>query len=192
MKGQGYKNFSLSNRIKDSWVWLKCFGPILFVHKPLCEKFQQDIVRVKNILLCRGCCFVWAGVFLFCFVLSYWVQVHMVIFLLAGGVVVILSAPKVYARFPRWGRDIIRLGLGVLMAFVGWLILKQYYVSAGGCVFVLLILRATYVLKSRQLSIQTCESCAEYRNMDICSGFAQKKEIMERYEKHLERRLTQK
>jgi hypothetical protein len=93
-----------------------------FAHKPSCPHTRARLLRVGDLLLCRGCTLLWTGVALGAVVaIAGWAGAVTGFALLAVGLAG-LRAPW-YAAFPNAGRDISRFALGagpVPVAFGSW------------------------------------------------------------------------
>lgn len=174
---------SLALRVK--WLWLRHAYTFNWAHKPLCERFKKDVLRVGGLYLCRSCTCAYAG--------------------LAGGAVIALAAPlsdalwlalfpsilvavlgfsvpPLYKRLPRRVRDILRFQAGALIPLALHVCISiQFWVGAVGLAAIL----AFWCLYFRLRKIRKlceCDGCPELGSGDICSGFALQAGHVRRYE----------
>ncbi|HRZ39458.1 MAG TPA: hypothetical protein P5246_00450 [Candidatus Omnitrophota bacterium] len=171
--------------LKERWLWAKCFLPVAFSHKPLCGRFEHDVIRLKGFYFCRSCVFLYAGVFVFGLVLwrapwvlaEWWQPMSGILLAVAG-----LSFPLWNVRLNRLLRDLLRFLLGGCLAFAVALFVRGETVAAGVFGLVLLAMRIGYTPFHKRLNSSACDGCEELEREHLCSGFARKARCMKEYE----------
>ena len=150
-------------------------------HHPLCTRYAVDVVRLGRLRICRGCAAVYASalVALPPFILaalpartSWRLEV-----LAVAAVIATLSVPAVYARLPRLGKDLVRAGLGLLIAsWIASLVAGDPLLALATAPPLIILHRIYGRLRGRQESHTRCLSCPEFREGSICSGFVEQAE----------------
>jgi len=179
-------------RLKERGLWWRHAGWFTFAHKPLCDHYQHDTFALGKYRICRSCTLVYSGFFatILCIILLFpltvitgWVTLSLI------SATSILSYPPLYKGHSRFLRDILRSSLGVSIAMtLGLLASKQliFGISAvaalGGFWLVFGRLRQT-TKRSK------CQTCPEYSESAICSGYKRQSESIRGYEKDLEDKL---
>lgn len=157
----------------DKWVWWRHAWFFNWAHKPLCEPYREDVLRLGQLRLCRGCSALWFGALItgpLLLALSprpLWSAIFAALFMTSAA----LSHPSLHSKWPRAVRDALRVATGCLPTLaVGMLARGHPLVGAGA----LTLLAGTYLLY-RQLrkprGLHKCESCPE-SGQGICSGYA--------------------
>ncbi len=174
--------------IKERYLWLRCLFPVVFSHKPLCDRFRADVLRIGPVHLCRSCVCLYSGLFwALAVVLSLRVDLEGLNIALAGILltVIVASFPVWYIRFHRRVRDVLRFLLGCMLAVPVGLAVNGEWRSAGLFAGALLVMRVGYAPFHRGLNHAACQGCAELEGLTICSGFVKKAQCMKRYEEGL-------
>ena len=110
---------SVTGRLFLKALWLKKTHSFYWAHKPLCEKYKEDLLRIKNIHVCRSCCFVYLGVILsslfLVFAGSFPTGYGAILLPASLSVTLLLSHPRIYKRLARKLRDGCRFAVGVIL-----------------------------------------------------------------------------
>lgn len=168
------------------WLWLRYAYPFHWAHKPLCERFHRDVLRIGGVHLCRSCTMAYlglAGGAVLC-ALSWQSldQIGAALFITLATLTIFLSLPTWYRRWPRPMRDILRLAMGVTIALCAYLLLSgQLLVGLLGALTLATFWKAYLVLR-RSSRLNACSGCPELRDNAICSGFALQAERARCYE----------
>lgn len=183
------------NWIKERSLWWRCFGPIVFAHKPLCSKFHSHTLQLGSFRICRSCLLLWSGIVTTALIaamdLMMFSQYQMIIpFIL--GVVMLGSHPQLYKRIHRFGKDGLRFLLGLLISYTLLQFLVGEYVI--GIVFAGLLWSSKFIYSRIRMAERdgVCETCPEYQSTKICSGYKYKSQRMRLYERGLSKTIIQK
>ncbi|MEM7131810.1 MAG: hypothetical protein AAF702_36185 [Chloroflexota bacterium] len=169
-------NLSLNSQIyqwKLKWLWLRHSYSFRWAHKPLCQRFSEDVLTVGHVHLCRSCTFLWLGGFiglLGCLLVPPLRNDILWISPLSLFATLLLSAPGVYKKWPRWVRDGLRFSLGAALPLWLCLMLMGYYLLGAATVVVGLGVWFLYSQNRKKRKMQACESCPEYGQPQVCSG----------------------
>lgn len=150
-------------------------------HHPLCTPYAGDVLTLGKLELCRSCTLVYGTLCAAAPLLFFWNVAARpdwaVSFLLLAAVAAGLSCPPIYRRLPRLAKDGARTLLGLLIA--AWIVsaLAGQFLLAGASALPLLALHRVYGrLRQGPESRERCETCPEYREGTICSGFTRQAE----------------
>lgn len=175
--------FSLALRMK--WLWLRHAHTFNWAHKPLCERFQKDVLRVGGLYLCRSCTCAYAGLAcgaLIALIAPLSGALRLGLFLSILVAVLGFSAPPLYKRLPRWIRDILRFLSGALIPVALHVCISvQFWVGAFGLA-ALLAFWCLYFKLRRTRKLRECDGCLELGSGEICSGFAYQAGHVRRFE----------
>ena len=174
-------------RLYLKWLWLKKTWRFLWAHKPLCQYFQEDVLQLGVLYLCRSCACTYAGIFV-------GMGLPLIYRNLVGGdvelILVILScctiplsSPQQYKRLPRPCRDILRFSLGMIIC-LSFLLLVFYrkFTVALPLVYVAILFARRYYKQRSLRKIEYCQDCVEYSAGVICSGYHLQVECIREYE----------
>ena len=170
-------------------LWYKrliIFLPVLFAHKPTCQAFRKDLFCIKGIYLCRSCSFLVLGFLLGVLSISFFDLTQYVLYIylsiVIGGVIFILSHPKLYKTLPRLIKDWVRFFLGWSIANFLFLLIFKRFLLFTLALSLLFILRLVYSEIRGKMKGKACDKCNEYYQDKLCSGFLLKAGLMKKYE----------
>jgi len=167
-------------------LWLKKSYSFNWAHKPLCQNYSEDVIKLGHVSLCRSCTCAYLGV-LFglvfpVFVPEFFAGYSKTILLLLIALTLPLSHPFIYKRLHRRVRDLLRFSLGTLIA-VGTRVALHTSVVLGLGTFVLCFVAwKMYYHKRATRKIEKCLQCEEYSENHICSGYTQQSQCIREYE----------
>lgn len=156
------------------WQWLRLSLPFRWAHRPLCDRFAGDILRLGGIAVCRSCVCAYAGALLalagwFSGVLGAgeWTAAGpLTALVVLGG-----SAAPFYKKLPRAVRDGLRFLTGALAAATLLLAAEGRPLGFGA----LAVFTVAYaVIRRQRMARRTtaCDGCPELGRGGVCSGFA--------------------
>jgi len=168
------------------WLWLSHIYSFYWAHKPLCQRFRGDVVRIGSVFLCRSCIMLYAGLAISLSVCGFFHSVlsplALLLFVTIGPATLVLSYPPWYRKWPRIMRDGLRLMTGTTLAL--WIyILLQGDLAAGSIAAIILygVWKAYLVARGRQIT-SACAGCAEITRPGMCTGFVFQADRLRQYE----------
>ena len=177
-------------RLRLKILWLVHAYRFLWAHKPLCQRFRDDVLRFGGVHVCRSCTFAWTGLFLgsvlgFLGPESFRAAAPTALVVLAV-VTVVLSHDRWYKKWPRTVRDVLRLTMGIVVALCATVVLAHPLPGflAG---LVLLLFWTGYLHRRRHRLRRACDGCPELSDANVCSGFALQAQQMMKYEEQATR-----
>ncbi len=179
----------LINTLNYYRYYLKYYGKFIFLHKPLCEKFQKDSFFIMNkFYFCRSCLFLYIGLLLSVLFLFYIKTINLNYFMLYSCFVVIISYPKFYKKYSRYFRDFIRLNNGLMCG--GLLVITYKYNPIYSLISLIFLFLIKHCYNKIRNKIDICEDCEELLKKQTCSGYILQKnallDLEENYCKTLE------
>jgi hypothetical protein len=168
------------------WLWLKHSYPFRWAHKPLCDRFEHDVVQVGKMHLCRSCTCVYLTLLIA--LIAGWMSqgtantlTQPLIITLGFGIVLIGSFPKWYKQWPRWTRELLRGGMGLCLAMILLCLLHGQFVLSLSLSLMLFGFWRHYLIKRAGRRSTCCDGCSEL-GKGICSGYHLQAEGARSYE----------
>ncbi len=175
------------------WLWLRHAYPFYWAHKPLCERFRGDVLRIGRLYLCRSCTMAYLGLGVGMLLCVLWrnplKEVGAALFLALAAVTVALSLPTWYRHWPRRMRDVLRFALGGTIALCAYLLLWDQVLAGLAGTAVLAAFWRAYMILRRPRRLDACTGCPELLDDAICTGFTFQAEHVRRYEEAATRRM---
>lgn len=168
-------------------LWLKHAWSFNWAHKPLCERFRENVLRIGPLRVCRSCTCVYAGVGLAGGTLLMTmpgVRAWMLAVLVALLATVFAgSMPRVYGTLPRLLRDALRFGAGALFALATYVGLAGSPVAGLAALSLIYAFWRVYFSRRARRKLRECDGCPELCADRICSGFAAQAEHVRAYQR---------
>lgn len=177
---------SLSDRIALRLLWLRHAWKFNWAHKPLCDRFHGEVLRIGSLHVCRSCTFLYAG--MIAAVIAGILQPQVIAtrpYLFTGvlAAVMLLSAPPLYKKWPRPVRDLLRFGAGTLIP-AGFIVLFSGNAILGGAGLLLLWIHwRVYLRHRRERRARVCDGCPDLAASTVCPGFRLQAEGARAYER---------
>lgn len=168
---------NLLMRLKLKLLWLRHAYTFHWAHKPLCDRFIGDVLRIGPVHLCRSCVCAYAGIAAGLF----FIPVSAALFFTALAAVIVFSAPPLYKRFPRILRDLLRFSSGALIPMGIRLSAGSLWAGLAGLAVIVLFWYLYFKLR-RNRKLKECNGCRELGQKGICSGFASQADHVRLYE----------
>ena len=174
-------------RFRLKYLWLLHACPFIWAHKPLCGRFEKEVLKVGRFYLCRSCTCVYIGIVAGLGVGFLWPETaaasshHILAFLVFP--VLALSMPPFYKRIHRIGRDALRFSLGFTLPWVGFALWNGQAFHAGVACLLLTTGWLAYKRKRAFSKSHECDGCPELGNQRVCSGFELQAERIRCYER---------
>ena len=151
----------------------------IFAHKPLCEKYKNDVLKIKKVYLCRSCSFLYLGL-----IVGIFIKISALFYVVLLTLTCLFSSGKVYKNFNRKVRDILRFSLGFLLANTFYFLIALDIAGFYG-VSIFLISLQLYYKKRKSRKLKECSSCHEFDDTKICSGFEMQSPSIKKFENEL-------
>lgn len=170
-------NKSLIYRI----IFYKHFYKFIFLHKPLCEKYRQNTLKVFNLYICKSCLLLYTGFFITIATIiqsqNYFaLKKNSIIIASLGMFTFIISYPTFYKRFRRIIRDIIRFFDGIFLAIYFVFCFKIHIIIGLFSIIFFANIRNYY--NRKRSGERICKDCFELMKGKTCIGYIQQKEAL--------------
>jgi len=177
---------SIASRIYLKILWLKKAYPFNWAHKPLCTKYEEDLLKIKNMHICRSCFLAYSGMIINLLFLI----ISRDFFLEHSGVIVSgllsvtlpLSQPIIYKKLPRKFRDLIRFLTGALIVQIVFALLAGQFILTLIAICLCYISWRIYFTQRAIRKIDLCHACPEYFEQTVCSGYKAQQSLIREYE----------
>ena len=173
---------SIKKDLKYKVYYYKYFYQFVFAHKPLCDKFRNDTILLLNkIYICRSCLFLYSGLFLtlsfafnpFIFDIIAKNVILILCFVLS---VLLITNPKLYKKYSRLKRDIIRFLNGVIIGLTLMILIQVNFITG---IFLLATLFVTKKIYNKYRSFtDICAGCSELNTCKTCTGYKKQVEAL--------------
>ncbi len=167
-------------------LWVKKTYSFNWAHKPLCKKYEEDLIKIKSIYICRSCFFVYLGMIM-CFIFSIIFRNFFIeygVFFLGGllSFTLPLSYPTLYKLLPRKFRDLTRFSMGYIIIQIFLVLLFGHFMIALGVILLSYSFWKIYFKQRAKRKIKLCSSCNEYSEVKVCSGYITQQSSIREYE----------
>ncbi|PID76519.1 MAG: hypothetical protein CSB24_06215 [Deltaproteobacteria bacterium] len=177
------------NKVREAalkLLWLKYAYTFIWAHKPLCNRYRTEVIKFHHIYFCRSCFFLYAG-FIFaiiCYAVFFdFVSVFCVyILFILSSLIIPLSLPSIYKKFPRIIRDILRFLLGISLILSGITVIHGHIMVFLAAVIIFLAVKKIYSQQRARRKLEICFSCPEYSEEKVCSGYSKQLVMIRKYE----------
>lgn len=165
--------------LKYKIYWIRYCYPFLMLHKPLCKQFQQDvIIFFDKLFFCRSCFFVYFGLILsLIWALSQSLELSVQCFIPLFLFVFIFSYPKLYNKFGRRIKDIVRFFNGVMIGAIIVLGVRGQLFFSILMLLGLFGIKKIYNIQRAKNAKDACVGCEELQHGRVCRGY--KRQITE-------------
>lgn len=169
------------------WLWWRHTWRFNWAHKPLCDRFRHDVIRLGGMALCRSCTLVYGATILtlmtaLCVssLINPWAWKLLA---MIGLVTLMCSFPPWYRHWSRTFRDLIRSLLGVTLALGIYMMLQGDVVVGLLGLAILWFMWKLYLPLRHRNKNEACQGCPELAQGGICSGYIWQADYVRRYEK---------
>jgi len=148
--------------------------PILLSHHPLCERFEEHVVTIKGVPLCRGCLIVYptaAAVLLSLYLLRMHLHLTHWEYLIASFVFFSVNAArKLLALKGAAVQNVSRACLGASLALAVMAVLRAPTFTSKAVVMTVVLASAiTFNVVNGIKTLRTCRGCPDHANFPLCS-----------------------
>jgi hypothetical protein len=165
----------IRTRLRIKMLWPKHAYRFCWAHKPLCDRFAEDVLKLGPVYLCRSCTAAYAGILagvLLVFLAPASGKYFPAAFFAVLLGVVILSIPSLYKSLRRIFRDGVRFASGLLIPVcISLCAGPGYWIGIPGLA-ILFVFWCIYLRMRKARKLRECDGCPELGQNRICSGFA--------------------
>lgn len=167
---------------------------VMFAHKPLCERFRKNVIKVGNLYICRGCSFIYLGLISSSILLVLFHNINVKIRtyntsnlintagILLTFITVLFSYPKIYRKLNRVICDLIRFSLGSIIVCNVYFALFYRCLINISILIILYIIKKNFVKLRAETKLTSCNGCIELNTGGICSGYIIQSEYIRKFE----------
>lgn len=162
--------------IISKFYYLKFFMPFIFVHKPLCTKYQKDTINFfSKIYVCRSCFLFYTGIFLSILFYNF-INMNIKFLAVLSLFVIAASHPVFYKNYSRFLRDLLRFLLGFAVSL---LLIKLAFINIG---YALALLCFCFIVKSIYNRFRKkndlCRNCGKQYSRKACEGYSKQTQAL--------------
>lgn len=161
------------------YLFLKSNYWHMFAHKPLCEKYKNEVIKLKKVYFCRSCFFIYLGLFT-----GLFFQFKPVLYVVSLSLIGLFSTEVFYKLLNRKVRDLVRFLSGFLILNTLYFMMKLNIIGLYGTSIIFLV-RHFYYEKRINRKLKECNGCVEVGRGEVCSGFIKQLPSMRKYENEL-------
>ena len=180
-----HQQLPIPTKLRLRWLLWRHRWTFQWAHKPLCDRFARDVVRLGPMRLCRSCLLLYAGLIGAAAAVAIFRPVSgwlLPAVAAAMGVTLGLSIPRIYRHMPRPARDLLRLMAGALTPMLLWALVGIAWPLAGAGAAVGVILHLLYRRLRRRGMSDPCTRCDQLSEGRICPGFAHQARCLRHYD----------
>jgi len=160
-------------------LWISHSYKFRWAHTPLCSRFVSGAFRIGSktnpfMYICRSCTLAYLGIafgVILLLVNRVVLDKYPYVLLVGGTIIVILSNPSVYRLWHRKFKDVLRFGLGFVIATIIIYTITTNIVLGTLLTIGIYVLRYIYSRRRNVMKSQACNGCEELPLEKICSGF---------------------
>jgi len=180
-------------RARLGLAWWRRSLAFRYAHRPLCERFEHELLHFAGYRVCRSCSALYIGL-LVGLVLVLFARPSAtsagVAFLLLAPLCALVSYPARYARLSRRARDLARATTGLLLTSPVALCAAGAWAQGLGAAALLGALYIVYAWRRAQQVVERCSGCPELDAQGVCSGFRPQAEAWRAHEERAVPRLA--
>lgn len=177
---------TVAARLYLKFLWLQKTYSFYWAHKPLCDRYKEDVLSIGAIRLCRSCFLTYVGLLsnLLALILfpGLYTEHGSVFLVVLLSISLPLSHPTLYTRLPRKIRDMCRFSLGLLIVQTMHALLNGHVILSFAVIVLCCIFWRVYFKQRSTRKIQLCHACAEFADDRVCSGFTTQMNLLREYE----------
>jgi len=174
---------SIIDRIYLKLLWIYTARHFYWSHKPLCDRFGENIIKLGRYRFCRSCSLLYMGLVASAMAFAYIDKAITVkSCLLIALPIIALSLPKIYKKHSRGVRDLLRFGSGYILPLPIFLMISGSLIHALAILIALSAIWKYYFVVRKSRKLAECDGCAELECNKICSGFQLHREAMNIYD----------
>lgn len=165
-------------------LWLKWSWPFRWAHKPLCERFHQDVLKLGRLHVCRSCVCIYSGMLAAVVLVAVMGTTGLSLWPAAAGFagVIGLSWPLWYRHWSRSLRDVLRFSAGFFCVLT-FLLTTAIHIAAGiGLAGLIGSCWWLYFRVRGGVMSTACAGCPELECNGVCSGYELQATLSRGYE----------
>ena len=171
----------LNKALLYKFLFYKHFYKYIFLHKPLCEKYKDNTLKIFGLYVCRSCLLLYTGFLIsiiLCITSIKSIHFDKYFYLGLAGLILtfIVSYPTIYSKFRRLTKDFIRFYDGIFLAAFFVVSFKFNLYAGFGSILVFILLRTIY--NKKRSGDRICKGCEKLVVGKTCEGYIQQKQAL--------------
>ncbi len=182
-----------SFRLWQRRLWYQHTWWFQFAHGPLCDRFRHNVICFGRLHVCRSCLLLYAGLLgTLCGILSRGPGAVVVLaaFLSLAGPLLVASHPRLYQRWPRWAKDLLRAATGVWLALLFALLATPWWWLVLVMLLPLVLCYRYFQVQRRAVKAGECNGCPELGLEGVCSGYGRQAASVRVFQERMEEELN--
>lgn len=171
----------LNKALLYQYIFYKNFYKFIFLHKPLCPRYQNYTIKIFGLYVCKSCFLLYSAFILTLILLIPKIKVVMFdkFFWIgfAGCVLTLLvTYPPIYSKFGRVTKDFIRFYDGIFLAAVFVVCFKFNLYIGFASILGFIIVRN--IFNKKRTGDRVCKDCEHVESEETCVGYLEQKEAL--------------
>ena len=171
----------LSKILIYKYLFYKYYYKFIFLHKPLCERYKSNTIKLFGLYICRSCLLLYTGFFIG--LISVLSKIKTVTYdkfffigMLGAFLTILVSYPPLYAKFSRISKDFIRFYDGLFLGIIISISFKISINTGVACIALFYIIKQFY--NKKRSGARICAGCPELEKNTTCSGYKEQKQAL--------------
>ena len=153
----------------------------MFLHKPLCERYRENTLKIFGIYICRSCLLLYSAFILTLMLIipkikTIQVDKYFVLWICGCMLTLIMSYPPLYSKFRRLAKDFIRFYDGIFLASLFVVCFKINIYAGIASLLAFIVIRNIY--NKRRTGDRICKGCEHLNDNTTCLGYREQKEAL--------------
>lgn len=155
------------------YLYLKYFHKFIFLHKPLCKRFEDHTIKIFGFYVCKSCSLLYIG-FLISLIFIYLSQIfyfgiYTYILMFCTILTFILSAPKIYKNFNHTTKNFLRFFDGF---FAGYVLISTFKLNILlGILSIICLFTLKHIYNKQRKARDLCKDCPQLNTGKTCDGY---------------------
>lgn len=171
----------LNKTILYHWLFYKNFYKFVFLHKPLCPRYESNTIKIFGMYVCKSCLLLYSGFIITLSLLIPKVEYiyfdkYFILFCIGCFLTFLASYPSIYAKFRPLTKNFVRLYDGIFFAGIFFICFKISLIAGISSIVGFIIFRDLY--NKRRNSRNLCKDCNQLQEGKTCIGYQKQKEAL--------------
>lgn len=171
----------LNKTVLYHWLFYKNFYKFVFLHKPLCPRYEDHTIKIFGMYVCKSCLLLYSWFLItLCLLIPkvkyVYFDKYFILFCMGCLLTLLASYPSIYAKFRPLTKNFVRLYDGIFLAGTFFICFKIGIVAGIASIIGFILLRNLYN-KRRKLR-NLCKNCDQLQEGTTCVGYQKQKEAL--------------